>query len=154
LIWADYRGKKLVQNVFTLQVNRDDDDGIILFLVFFCSPISTANLKRNHLHFSLTFRTDVCRHRRSCTVKDAHSFDTWNENGKRLSQDAEIKHQTHTHNGHIGKQLSYWQKKNLSGVPPRQSKKKNKKKVGERWWSCRFDNGNGPLFHQPMGLRV
>lgn len=75
LIWADYRGKKLVQNLFTLQVDRDDDDGIILFLVFF-PPISTENLKRNHLHFSLTFRTDVCRHRRSCTVKDAHSFDT------------------------------------------------------------------------------
>lgn len=95
--------------------------------LFFFPPISTENLKPNHLHFSLTFRTNVCRHRRSCTVKDAHSFDTWNENGKRLSQDAEIKHQTHTHNGHIGKQLSYWQKKNLSGVPPRQSKKEQKK---------------------------
>lgn len=130
--------------IFILQVDRDDDDDCVVLF-----DLWTENLKRNHLHFSLTFGTYVCRHRRSCTVKVAHSFDTWNENGKRDSaQDAEIKYQTH--NGHIGKEPLL-----APGKEPFRSgpQAKAKKRKLERWWSCRFDNENGPLFHQPMGLR-
>lgn len=70
-------------------------------------------------------------------VRDTHSFDTWNETRK---WDREIK----SSNGH--EEISCNSKKRLG------EKRRERVKRELQGSIIRFDNENGPLFHQPMSL--